>query len=293
MKILIVEDDIVSRELLRVVVEREGYECRFAQDGLEGLEIFNEFVPDVVISDIRMPRLDGIGLLKRIKQVEQNVIVIIVTAHGNEEVALEALHLGANNYLKKPINLEDLKIVLSRYNNYSLTKTYKKDISNLVTEQQLQLQINSDFDLIPSISEYLVKQVIHLYSQTELISIELGLSELILNAIEHGNFNISGDQKEEALKANNLIDIYNSRKEDPLYNTRKITIDYKKNPTFCEWTITDEGDGFDWKYMPSPFTDRLVSKLHGRGVFISKLQFDSIDYTGKGNIVVARKTIHS
>lgn len=291
MKILIVEDDIVSRELLRVVVQKEGYECQFAEDGIHGLELFHEFKPDVVITDIRMPRLDGIGLLQRIRSVERNVIIIIVTAHGNEEIALQALHLGANNYLKKPINLEDLRIILTRYDSIILNKVYKKDISILLLNQSITMVIDSDFDLVPSVSEYLTKQVKHIFSGTDLISIELGISELLLNAIEHGSFNITNKDKEKALQENNLIELYNARKQDEKYANRKITILFNRNQNYCEWTIADEGNGFNWKYIPSPFTENATENLHGRGVYISKLQFDSIDYSEKGNSVTARKKI--
>lgn len=293
MKVLIVEDDIVSRELLRVIVQKEGYELRTAEDGFAGFEVFNEFMPDVVVTDIRMPRLDGIELLKKIRTVERDVIVIIVTAHGNENIALEALHVGANNYLKKPINLEDLKILLSRYYSLYKTKTVRKDITALVSSQTIELVIESDLDLIPSVAEYLVNQVKHIYSNTELISVELGLSELLLNAIEHGSYNISGDEKEEALKNNTLVELYNQRKENEQCKCKKIHILFIRSKQFCEWIITDEGQGFDYTFMPSPFTDRLVTNLHGRGVFISKLQFDSIEYLEKGNSVKARKNIYT
>jgi anti-sigma regulatory factor (Ser/Thr protein kinase) len=199
--------------------------------------------------------------------------------------------MGANNYLKKPINLEDLKIILSRYHSLYKTKTVRKDITALITSQHLLLSIESDLDLIPSVAEYLVNQVSHIYSNTDIISIELGLSELLLNAIEHGSFNISGDEKEEALKNNTLVDLYNNRKENELYKNKKVHIEFNRTQSYCEWIITDEGEGFDYTYMPSPFTDRLVTNLHGRGVFISKLQFDSIEYIGKGNCVKARKII--
>lgn len=291
MKVLIVEDDKVSRELLRVIIQKEGYEFATAADGVEGFDLFNEFLPDIVITDIRMPRLDGIELLKKIRAIERDVIVIIVTAHGNENIALEALHLGANNYLKKPINIEEIKILLSRYFSLYKTKTVRKDITSLVVSQNISLSIESDMDLIPSVAEYLVHQVNHLYSNTDLISIELGLSELLLNAIEHGSYNITGDEKEEALKSNTLVELYNQRKAQEDCKDKKIHIDFTRTAQYCEWIITDEGAGFDYTYMPSPFTDRLVTNLHGRGVFISKLQFDSIEYLGKGNRVKAQKNI--
>lgn len=289
MKVLIVEDDIVSRELFRVVIQKEGYDCRFAEDGIQGLELFNEFLPDVVISDIRMPRFDGISLLKRIRQVERNVIIIMVTAHGNEQIALQALQEGANNYIKKPVNLEELRLQLSRYKAVLDNKLRKHDVSTLVQNQELRITIDSDIEYVPVLSEFLISKVKHVFSPSELISLELGVSELILNAIEHGNYGITAEDKKTALQSNSLLELYNERKSQAEFAKKKVHITFLKNNQFCEWIVQDEGTGFDWKYLPHPNTQQLTSELQGRGVYISKLQFDDVQYLGNGNVVSAKK----
>ena len=289
MKVLIVENDMISRELFRVVVEKEGYDCRCAEDGIQGLEMFNEFLPDVVISDIRMPRFDGISLLKRIRKVERNVIIIMVTAHANEQISLDALKSGANNYLKKPVNLEELRTQLGRYKSVLENKLRKHDVSTLITKQELRIVINSDMDYIPILAEFLATKVKHVYSPSELISLELGISELLLNAVEHGSFNITAEDKKNALKNNSLIELYNERKHNPTDANRKIFITFIKNADYCEWIVQDEGDGFDWKYLPNPNLSNLTSELQGRGVYISKLQFDDVQFLGNGNVVSAKK----
>lgn len=289
MKILIVENDIVSRELLRIVVEKEGYEYKCAEDGIQGLEMFNEFLPDVMISDIHMPHFDGISLIKRIRKVERNVIIIMITAHGNGQVALEALESGANNYLKKPVNLDELRALLYRYKTVLESKLRKQDVSTLIKKQELRIEVASDLHYIPTLAEFLANKVKHIYSPSELISLELGISELLLNAVEHGSFSISAEDKKEALKNNSLAELYHERKNNPLYADRKIHITFKKNALYCEWIVKDEGDGFDWRLLPTPDLSNLSSELQGRGVYISKLQFDDVQFLGNGNVVSAKK----
>ncbi|MFO7868995.1 MAG: response regulator [Bacteroidales bacterium] len=291
MKILVVENDIVSRELFRVVLEKEGYNCQFAEDGVEGLEIFNEFLPDLVISDIRMPRIDGISLLKRIRQVERNVIIIMVTAHGNEDVALEALESGANNYLKKPIDLTKFRTQIAQYKSILDKRIRKLDVSNLIQAQELQISIDSDMDYIPILAEFLTQKIKHVFSPSELINIELGISELLLNAIEHGNYNISPEEKKEALINNTLTKLYIERKETAIKNNKKIHITYSQNKEYCEWIVKDEGKGFDWRKISHAHTNPISTGLQGRGVFISKLQFDDVQFLGNGNVVSAKKYI--
>ncbi len=97
MKILIVEDDLASSEMLRLSLEKEGYECLLAENGNQALLMHSEHKPDLIISDVRMPEMDGIELLEKLRSIEEETIIIIVTGHSNEELALRSLELGANN----------------------------------------------------------------------------------------------------------------------------------------------------------------------------------------------------
>ena len=92
MKILIVEDDQSSRIYLENLLELNGYKFRSAVNGIEGLNYFEEYDPDIVISDIQMPIMDGLELLEAIRDKKSNTIVIITTAYGNENYAIQALH---------------------------------------------------------------------------------------------------------------------------------------------------------------------------------------------------------
>jgi PAS domain S-box-containing protein len=110
--ILAIDDDAVSLEILRELLELEGYRVLTATDGGRGLEIFMEERPQLVITDIRMPNLDGLELLQRLNDVDDSVPVILVTGFGDLDNAIKALRDGAFDFLQKPINTEILiKIV--------------------------------------------------------------------------------------------------------------------------------------------------------------------------------------
>jgi len=112
--ILIVDDDDSQRRLLEFWLQEEGYATLTAADGKAGLALFEEQSPRLVIADIRMPGLDGIELLGRIKATNQDVPVVLVTAFGTVSNAVEAMKLGAADYLLKPLNADELKIVVRR-----------------------------------------------------------------------------------------------------------------------------------------------------------------------------------
>jgi DNA-binding NtrC family response regulator len=112
--ILIVDDDAAQRRLIDFWLKEEGYSTVLANDGTVGLAEFEARSPSLVIADIRMPGLSGLELLGRIKAVNDDALVILVTAFGTVENAVEAMKLGATDYILKPLNADELKIVVRR-----------------------------------------------------------------------------------------------------------------------------------------------------------------------------------
>ncbi len=112
--ILIVDDDPGQRRLIQFWLEEEGYRTLVASDGNAGLQLYEEKSPQLTIADIRMPGLTGIELLGRIKGINQDAPVILMTAFGTVESAVEAMKLGAIDYVLKPLNADELKLVVRR-----------------------------------------------------------------------------------------------------------------------------------------------------------------------------------
>lgn len=108
-KILIVEDHPDSRDLLALYLRMQGYTVYTAEDGREGLKLIQLDCPDLIITDLSMPHLDGIGLIKRVRQIPECRItpILVMTAHGSEEESA-ACQAGANQTIAKPIEYESL-----------------------------------------------------------------------------------------------------------------------------------------------------------------------------------------
>ncbi|HDM76932.1 MAG TPA: response regulator, partial [Deltaproteobacteria bacterium] len=113
-KILVIDDEESTRELLKLSLEADGYEVRVAEDGYRGLEIFEEFKPEIVLTDIKMPGLDGIEVLQRLKETGEDVEVIVITGHGEMNLAIKALQLEASDFINKPISDLALSVALKR-----------------------------------------------------------------------------------------------------------------------------------------------------------------------------------
>jgi len=113
-RVLIVEDDASARAGLTELIRSWGYETDGAADGQDALDRFGAFQPTVVLTDLVMPRLDGLALLKTLREHEEDTTVLILTAQGTVETAVEAIRIGAYDYLTKPVDPQRLKIVLSQ-----------------------------------------------------------------------------------------------------------------------------------------------------------------------------------
>jgi two-component system NtrC family response regulator len=112
--ILLVDDDASQRKVIEFWLREEGYSTLTAGDGKTALPILEERSPDLVVADIRMPGMDGLELLSRIRAINQDTPVILMTAFGTVNNAVDAMKLGATDYLLKPLNPEELKIIVRR-----------------------------------------------------------------------------------------------------------------------------------------------------------------------------------
>ncbi len=116
-KILIVDDEEIIVRLLTMSLRSDGYEVVSAFSGEEGLEVFKKSSPDIVVTDIKMPGMDGLELLKQIKEIDPDREVIIVTGHGDVDSTITALQYGASDFINKPVRDEALAIALERAQN--------------------------------------------------------------------------------------------------------------------------------------------------------------------------------
>src|SRR5262249_26275256 len=104
-RILVVDDEQSMRELLAIVLRREGYEVLLADSGRAGVEMLEREPIDLLISDIKMPDLSGVEVLRAAKRADQDILGIMITAFASTDTAVEAMRLGACDYLSKPFDI--------------------------------------------------------------------------------------------------------------------------------------------------------------------------------------------
>ena len=130
-------------------------------------------------------------------------------------------------------------------------------------------------------------------SETERLGVHLGLVEMLTNAIEHGSLAITYDEKSQALEGTvqQWKEFVKQRGLAPQHVDRVVDLEFHMTKDCCEWIITDQGTGFDWKNIPDLNDPEIILSSHGRGILLTTLQFSEVTYRGNGNQVRLVKRI--
>lgn len=190
-RILIVDDDASSRAALHDLLNDESYEVELASDGFRALTKFAEFGPDLVITDQKMPGLDGIELLRQLTTRDDTVPVIMVTAFGAVKSAVEALRVGAYDYLTKPVDFDELLAITDRALRYRSLRSESANLRRRLDEKLAPDNIVGTSPQMQRVFE-VVDQVAPSRA-TVLITGESGTGkELFASAIHHRSLRASG-----------------------------------------------------------------------------------------------------
>lgn len=127
-KILIVEDEASMREILTMLLDAEGYEVHVAEDGAAGLSMVDGDIFDIVITDIKMPGAGGFEILKRTLSLSPDTLVIMITAFGSVESGIEAMKLGAYDYINKPFKIDEIRLIIKKAVE---SRTLKREVTVL------------------------------------------------------------------------------------------------------------------------------------------------------------------
>jgi DNA-binding NtrC family response regulator len=113
-RLLVVDDEANARTALAELLREEGYDVETAADGFKALPKLQEFAPDLVLTDLKMPGMDGLTLMQKAREDDPERVVVVMTAHGAVDSAVKAMREGASSYLQKPLNMGELVVVLER-----------------------------------------------------------------------------------------------------------------------------------------------------------------------------------
>lgn len=274
------------------------FPIQLASDGKQALEILEkEDGIGVVVTDIRMPEMNGFDLIQAAREKKPELGFIVVSGHGDADDIIQALRLGARNYLRKPYKLKELRrIIETESRRYQLfqEESEKRELENvvegfLVSVGDMNFHLPSRMELVAPVAFRLVRNLesAGIINEEQRSNLVLSLIEILNNAIEHGNFEITGDEKirlktegEESYEK-----VMASRAKTAPYKDRSVKISLSFDEEGATFIIEDEGEGFDFKNLPDPTAPENIFLPSGRGLLLARNFLDELIFEGKGNIV--------
>jgi len=290
--IVVVDDEEVIRITIQKKLSRMGFNVLSFEKAEDAL-IYIKNSPgeaDLILTDIKLRKMDGIELLRRVNGMDEPVPVLIVSGHGNVEDAIRALRYGASDYIRKPFDINDLTSSVRNILKRKFEKRVTEVFGQYKLYQKSVLEIPTNGELINTISFNLAKDLVPagLFNYTTSENITLSLQEALANAMFHGNFEIDSSLRESGgMKSfNEEIDI---RKNTPPYRDRTVKITYELTREYVYYEIEDQGKGFNHVSLPDPRDPENFFKNSGRGLLIIRIHMDEVSWNDKGNIIMMKK----
>jgi len=287
--ILVADDEPLNLEILTEHLQEVGYEVVTAHDGAQAWTLISADPKrfHTILLDRMMPNMGGMEVLAKIKAHPKTHLlpVILQTAKAAKQEVLEGLQAGAYYYLTKPFDkatmLAIVKTAVNDQQNYQLlqdaTEKTARTLSLLTAGQFSFKTIEEGQDLAALLSN----------AHTIGSKIVIGLSELLINAVEHGNLDISYQEKSKLNENGTWKDEIEYRLSLPENKPKSVQVVFTRTDTDISFLIQDQGNGFDWESYLEISPERAFDN-HGRGIAMARmLSFDQIEYKGKGNEVLA------
>jgi CheY-like chemotaxis protein/anti-sigma regulatory factor (Ser/Thr protein kinase) len=298
-KVLVVDDSPVDRRVAGNFLENRlvdsgdkepsGITVVYANDGKEGLAAVEREKPDLVVTDIQMPNMNGLELVEAVKNDFPKVPVIIMTAHGSEDIARQALQSGAASYVPKRVLASDLLATVEEILNVSAAREEKQRVL-----RECWRQNESQF-VLPNRISYIAPLIGHLrenlagltLDENSLIRIAVCLREALTNAMIHGNLQIDSAMREHDEKG--YYTLIEKRADEEPYADRYVHVSTRHSGQGAAYTIRDEGPGFDRRALPDPTDPANLERVSGRGMLLIQTFMDEVRHNAQGNEITMFK----
>jgi CheY-like chemotaxis protein/anti-sigma regulatory factor (Ser/Thr protein kinase) len=296
-KILVVEDSPIDQKLVVSLLEKhsaagrgEPLSVACANDGKEGLVAVEKERPDLVITDLQMPRMNGLQLVESIRAAHPSLPVVLMTAFGSEDIAVQALDRGAASYVPKRRLAADLvETVESILEMLNARREQRRVIDQYWLHSESHFQLPNDLANIAPLIGHLQDNLTRMRAcdEHEQIRLAVALREALSNAIVHGNLEISSHMRDADDKGYYHL-IEQRRKEEP-YRSRFVTVIAEESPSEAVYVVRDDGPGFDASNLPDPTEPENLEKVSGRGLLLIQTFMDDVQFNSVGNEITMIK----
>jgi CheY-like chemotaxis protein len=288
--VLVVDDSAVDRHRVGSLLEKHnGFTAVYATNGEEALAALEQQVPDVVLADLRMPGMNGLELVEAIKSKYPSLPVILMTAFGNEDVAILALQRGAASYVPKRNLARQLFDSVDSVLEVTQATYGHQRVMDCQMQTESQFVLGNDHTLIPHLLAHLRDNLVgmKLCNDNEVIRVGMALREALINAIHHGNLEVSSDLLAKGQEA--YDELLAERSHLSPYKERRVNLTVKHCRNEVKYVVRDEGPGFDPGRLPDHKNPANLEKPGERGLLLIRTFMDEVHHNDKGNEITMVK----
>jgi CheY-like chemotaxis protein len=292
--VLVVDDSPLDRKLVGTLLEnRFDWRIEYAVTGTEALARMKQNRPDLVVTDISMPEMDGLELVQHIRQMFPEVPVILMTAFGTDMLAVEALERGAASYVPKSQLASRLADTADSVLRIAEQNRERERLFRCLEYIEFEYVLDNEPELIqPLVS--VVQQTLAGVEFADFagrLQLGIALKEALLNALFHGNLQISKAEIESVsdhLLGDNELSLVDQRRKDPQYRNRRIYVLVRITRNEARFVVRDDGPGFDVNSVVRK-KDESPELETQRGLSLIQTFMDEVHFNEKGNEITLVK----
>jgi CheY-like chemotaxis protein len=289
-RVLVVDDSAVDRILAGEIVKRDtGFDVQYARDGEEALKLIDQSPPELVLTDLQMPGVDGLQLVSAVRQRHPHVPVILMTSQGSEEIAFRALQVGAASYVPKSFLPDSLRDTVAKVMQAAVNEAHYHKTMSCLTRSERIFTLENDTSFFTPLVVHLQEDSLALgvCAPSERIRLGVGLGEALANAMYHGNLELNSSLRES--DGDSYHRLAEERRRQPPYRDRRIVVEVRMAPQKAVFVVRDEGCGFDPSALPDPTDPANLDKVTGRGILLMRAFMDEVLFNARGNEVTMIK----
>ncbi len=278
--VLIVDDTAVDRRLAGGLLENSpNLDVCYAQNGTDALLQIGNRLPDLVVTDLQMPDIDGLQLVTQINEKYPEVPVVLMTAHGSENIAAQALASGAASYVPKSDLAESLVETVQHILAISDTDSRYRKLMGSATRTDMEFQLDNDIAVIQPLVD-MIQQIVtsqKLLDPTSRVRACVAIEHALHNAMVRGNLEMS--RSEFPVASPKWVQ---ERAASEPFAGRKVACRFVVTPEKLDVTIRDQGPGFDLSQIPDSTDPESFRDGLGRGLVLIRAFMDQVEFNDGG-----------
>jgi CheY-like chemotaxis protein len=288
--VLVVDDTRFDRELVRRILKSMGgLRVLLAADGVQAWAMIESEAPAIVLTDLIMPEMGGLDLVQKIRSLYHRISVILMTANGSEDVAMQALRAGAANYIPKRDLVRDLVPTLRKILAITRSRRERNRVLGSLVRRESDFVLDNDPELIVALVTLLSEELegVGIQDATAVMQMCIALQESLSHAMYRGTLEIGAEvpnTNERGLAEPSTE--YDNR--EPV-RSRSVRVHAQIDRESARFLVADDGPGYKTSLLNEPVQTRDINRISGRGLLLIRTFMDEVVFNETGNQITMVK----